>query len=192
MSELKQGPHTSLGQDLVLEAPGGVVRFEYQVLDAGPGDLLEIGWGSEVLATLPLQAAAQTQVASINLGDRIGLGRFFIRLAGPIDAPSRVRVDDFVLSEAAPVLPRLGWVVAGNAGSGLKLEIEGAPSSVAMVESSSDLRSWADLQSVTVPAEGKAIVELAPNATATTRFYRLRLPSPGGSRTVRSADRLER
>ncbi len=88
----------SLGQPFVFDERPHALHFDFEVLQAGPGDRLEITYRDMVLDSIPLSSGLEIRHVSVEFpGDLPDSGMLVMRLDGPTRNPAKVRLDNLAI-----------------------------------------------------------------------------------------------
>src|SRR5439155_16052412 len=117
--QLTQTDDTSLGQRVLLPDQTTDVEFDLKMLHAGAGDTLQVLLDGGVIGEVPLGAQLFASHHAFSLQGAAGrYATITFRLAGPVDDPSVIKLDNLLVdgqSNSAPLAtPDENSVVAGH------------------------------------------------------------------------------
>lgn len=100
LAQLTQTENTSLGQYVLLDPTSDQLDFELTVIDAGPGDKLEIFVDDTAVQAIDLTMSGANGRHSVDIsGYASQAARLTLRMTGPAAEPAVVRLDDLSVKQ---------------------------------------------------------------------------------------------
>ncbi len=168
--ELTQTADTSIGQIIGLEDDAFVLSCDWNILNAGPNDVLEVTFGGKSIHQLSLAGTQNVGTLKVSLSGLHGAGEFAFRLGGPVENPAIVRLDNLHIEYVGARILGVSLTPTGK----LRFEIHSHVGNRCAIDASNDLETWNQIHTLQFTSLPVATYEeIEPPIGA--RFYRVRV-----------------